>query len=160
MLFRSSLSHVQLFETPRTAACQAPLSVGFCRQEYWSGPGVQSLPSVWEGPLGSSCPLPCFPGSVSEPSFSSQLFPHCGAWLCSGGQHWWWVRLCEDLGLSGPGHEHRAGAGLTEPLAPLMASLAFLSEPAWLMRAPSSQVQCSQALGSLCFLKAAESSLG
>lgn len=69
-------------------------------------------------------------------------------------------RLCEDLGRSGPGHEHRAGTGLTEPLAPLTASLAFLSEPARLMRAPSSQVQCSQALGSLCFLKAAESSLG
>ena len=23
--------------TPRTRACQAPLSMGFCRQEYWSG---------------------------------------------------------------------------------------------------------------------------
>ena len=25
------------FATPLTAACQAPLSVGFSRQEYWSG---------------------------------------------------------------------------------------------------------------------------
>ena len=32
-----SLSHVQLFETPWTVACQAPLSWGFSRQEYWSG---------------------------------------------------------------------------------------------------------------------------
>ena len=32
-----SLSHVQLFATPWTIACQAPLSVGFPRQEYWSG---------------------------------------------------------------------------------------------------------------------------
>ena len=32
-----SLSHVQLFATPWTAACQAPLSMGFLRQEYWSG---------------------------------------------------------------------------------------------------------------------------
>ena len=32
-----SLSCVQLFVTPRTAACQAPLSLGFSRQEYWSG---------------------------------------------------------------------------------------------------------------------------
>jgi len=23
--------------TPRTVACQAPLSIGFSRQEYWSG---------------------------------------------------------------------------------------------------------------------------
>ena len=32
-----SLSRVQLFATPWTAGCQAPLSKGFCRQEYWSG---------------------------------------------------------------------------------------------------------------------------
>ena len=32
-----SLSRVQLFATPRTVAHQAPLSVGFPRQEYWSG---------------------------------------------------------------------------------------------------------------------------
>ena len=32
-----SLSHVQLFATPWTAAYQAPLPKGFSRQEYWSG---------------------------------------------------------------------------------------------------------------------------
>ena len=32
-----SLSRVQLFATPWTAAYQAPLSMGFSRQEYWSG---------------------------------------------------------------------------------------------------------------------------
>ena len=32
-----SLSRVQLFVTPRTVAYQAPLSIGFSRQEYWSG---------------------------------------------------------------------------------------------------------------------------
>ena len=31
------LSHVQLFETPWTIACQAPLSIDFSRQDYWSG---------------------------------------------------------------------------------------------------------------------------
>ena len=29
------LSHVRLFVTPWTAAYQAPLSMGFSRQEYW-----------------------------------------------------------------------------------------------------------------------------
>ena len=29
-------SHVQLFATPWTVACQAPLSMGFSRQEEWS----------------------------------------------------------------------------------------------------------------------------
>ena len=32
-----SLSHVWLFTTPWTAAYQAPPSMGFSRQEYWSG---------------------------------------------------------------------------------------------------------------------------
>ena len=32
-----SLSCVQLFETPWTVALQAPLSMGFPRQGYWSG---------------------------------------------------------------------------------------------------------------------------
>ena len=31
------LRHVQLFASPRTAARQAPLSMGFCRQEHWNG---------------------------------------------------------------------------------------------------------------------------
>ena len=31
------LSRVQLLVTPWTAAYQAPLSMGFSRQEYWSG---------------------------------------------------------------------------------------------------------------------------
>ena len=30
------LSHIQLFMTPWTIACQGPLSMGFSRQEYWS----------------------------------------------------------------------------------------------------------------------------
>ena len=32
-----ALSHAKLFVTPRTAAHQAPLSLGFPRQKYWSG---------------------------------------------------------------------------------------------------------------------------
>ena len=31
------LSHVRLFATLWTVACQAPPSMGFSRQEYWSG---------------------------------------------------------------------------------------------------------------------------
>ena len=33
----SHFSHVRLFATPWTVALQAPLSMGFSRQEYWSG---------------------------------------------------------------------------------------------------------------------------
>ena len=41
------LSCVRLFVTPWTAAYQAPLSMGFSRQEYWSG---VPLPSPTEPP--------------------------------------------------------------------------------------------------------------
>ena len=47
----SSLSHVQLFVTPWTVAYEAALSMGFSRQEYWSGlpfpsPGDLSDPGI------------------------------------------------------------------------------------------------------------------
>ena len=38
-----SLSHVRLLATPWTAAYQAPLSMGFSRQEYWSGVPLTTL---------------------------------------------------------------------------------------------------------------------
>ena len=53
------LSRVQLFATPWTVARQAPLSVGFLRQEYWRGlsfhfpgdlpdPGIESASPAWQ----------------------------------------------------------------------------------------------------------------
>ena len=51
-----SLSHVQLFVTPWTVAHQAPLSMGFSRQENWSG-----LPFPFPGDL---------PDPGIEPRFS------------------------------------------------------------------------------------------
>ena len=40
-------SHVQLFVTPWTVACQAPLSMGFSRQECWSGLPCPSPGFIW-----------------------------------------------------------------------------------------------------------------
>ena len=37
MIVLTHFSYVQLLVTPWTVACQAPLSMGFSRQEYWSG---------------------------------------------------------------------------------------------------------------------------
>ena len=47
---RESLSRVRLFATPWTAAHQAPLSMGFSRQECWSGVPLPS-PTYSEYPL-------------------------------------------------------------------------------------------------------------
>ena len=57
-----SLSHVRLVATPWTAAYQAPPSMGFSRQEYWSG---VPLPS----PGGSSTPEQ-FITATETPGFS------------------------------------------------------------------------------------------
>ena len=53
-----SLSRIQLFVTQRTVACQAPLSMGFPRKEFWSG-------------------LPCLPpGDLPNPGIEPTSVPH------------------------------------------------------------------------------------
>ena len=42
-----SLSHARLLATPWTAAYQAPPSMGFSRQEYWSGLPLPSPEIIW-----------------------------------------------------------------------------------------------------------------
>ena len=64
----SHSSWVWLFGTPRTVACQAPLFMGFSRQEYWSGlpfPAPGYLPDS-EIELGS--PVSLADSLPSEPS--------------------------------------------------------------------------------------------
>ena len=46
-------SHVRLFVTPWTAAHQAPLPMGFSRQEYWSGLPLPSPGLPLPSPFGS-----------------------------------------------------------------------------------------------------------
>ena len=43
LLLLSHFSHVRLCVTPKTAAHQTPLSLGFSRQEHWSGLPFPSL---------------------------------------------------------------------------------------------------------------------
>ena len=65
------LSHVQLFATPRTIACQVPQSMGFSREEPWSG-----LPFP---PLGDLPDPGIEPVSPVTPVLASELFtttPH------------------------------------------------------------------------------------
>ena len=57
-----SLSRVQLFATPWSAAYQVPPTMGFSRQEYWSGVPLPSPSYKYSLPymkLGSSYELPC-----------------------------------------------------------------------------------------------------
>jgi len=65
-------NHVQLFETPWTVAHQAPLSIGFSRQEYWSGlpcppPGDLSDPGIK-------------PASLKSPALAGGFFTTSAIW--------------------------------------------------------------------------------
>ena len=60
------LSYVQLFATPWPVACQAPLSMGFSRQEYWSG-----LPCPPPGDLSN---LGIEPVSLLSPALAGRFF--------------------------------------------------------------------------------------
>ena len=61
-----SLSLVRLFATPWTVAYQAPPSIGFSRQEYWSG-----LPFPSAGDLLDPGIEPGFPSFQAE-AFTSE----------------------------------------------------------------------------------------
>ena len=87
------LGHVQLFATPWTVAHQAPLSMGFFRQEYWSGfpfpspgdlpdPGVESTSPVSAGGFFTTVP----PGKSSIYIQFSSVAQSCPT-LCNAMNH-------------------------------------------------------------------------
>ena len=72
LLLLSRVSRVRLFATPYTAAHQAPLSLGFSRQEHWSG---LPFPSPMherkrKSEVSQSCPTLCNPIDSSLPGSS------------------------------------------------------------------------------------------
>ena len=80
-----SLSHVWFFVTLWTVACQAPLSMGFSRQEYWSGlpclpPG--DLPNPGITPRSPALQLDSLPtepqGSPKKQAF--KILKHVVSW--------------------------------------------------------------------------------
>ena len=66
------LSYVQLFVNPWTVAHQAPLSVEFSRQEYWSG-----LPFP---PPGDPPDPGIKPESPASPASAGGFFTTCTTW--------------------------------------------------------------------------------
>ena len=67
-----TLSHVQLFVTLWTVACQAALSMGLSRQEYWSG-----LPF----PMSGDLPDPGIePASPMSPALAGGFFTTSATW--------------------------------------------------------------------------------
>ena len=68
----SYFSCVQHFATQRTIACQTPLSMGFSRQEYWSG-----LPCPHPGDLLNP---EIEPMSLMSPALADEFFTSSGTW--------------------------------------------------------------------------------
>ena len=75
----SCFSHVRLSATPWTVACQAPLSMRFPRQEYWSGlpcPPPRDIPDPGNKPMSPASPalqvnsLPTEPPGKPDPCCS------------------------------------------------------------------------------------------
>ena len=70
-----SLSHVRLFVTPWTIAYQAPPSMGFSRQEYWSGlpfPSPGDLPNPGIEPKSPTFQADTLPSEL--PGKSKELY--------------------------------------------------------------------------------------
>ena len=72
IILRLLLSCIQLFATPWTVAHQAPLSMEFFRQEYWSG-----LPFFIPLPNPEIKPLSCVSCT------GRQILYHCATWEAS-----------------------------------------------------------------------------
>ena len=83
------LSRVQLFATPWTVAHQAPLSMGFCRQEDWSGlpfssPGDLPNPGIKPGsPTLQADTFPSEPPGKTKNSHSEVALTLCDPMDCS-----------------------------------------------------------------------------
>ena len=72
LLLQSRFSCVRLCATPQTAAHQAPLSLGFSRQEHWSGLPfpLQCMKVKSESEVVQSCLTPSDPMDYSLPGSS------------------------------------------------------------------------------------------
>ena len=70
LLLLSCFSRVRLCATPEMAAHQAPLSLGFSKQEHWSGLPFPSPMHESESEVTQSCPTLSNPMDCSPPDSS------------------------------------------------------------------------------------------
>ena len=70
LLLLSRFSRIRLCATPETVAHQAPPSLGFSRQEHWSGLPFPSPMQESESEVTQSCPTPSDPMDCSLPGSS------------------------------------------------------------------------------------------
>ena len=102
LCYTQSLSLVRLFVTPQTVAGQAPLSVGFSRQVYWSGlpfpppgdlpnPGIELTSPALAGRCFTTEPPLYYLKPPGQPVGSRQSFSKQTAWGPRGEMPWAWT---------------------------------------------------------------------
>ena len=72
LLLLSHFSCVRLCATPQMAAHQAPLSLGFFRQEHWSGVAMSFSTACMQARSLQSCLTLCDPMDSSPPGSAVQ----------------------------------------------------------------------------------------
>ena len=99
-----SLSRIRLLATPWTAAYQAPQSMGFPRQEYWSGvplpsPYLYLSKNYLSFLLEQVSPSLSLSLSLSLTHTHTHTHTHTLVWLMGGSQHAKMQSAQDDLGL-------------------------------------------------------------
>ena len=134
ILHCQSLSRVQLFVTPWTAAHQAPLSTEFSRQEYWS-----KLPCPSPGDLPDPGIEPGFPALQvdslpSEPQGNSSVICSIRGSVCMDKTYWraQWTLLSA---LRWPQGKVRNGVFPVVSVNKDVTVISDCSPPLWALRA-------------------------
>ena len=139
-----SLSGVLLFAIPWTVACQAPLFMGFSRQEYWrrlTFPIPRDLPDPEIQPM-----------SLASPALAGGLLPLCHFRFSSVAQSC--PTLCDPMNCSTPGlpvhhqlpeftqtHVHRVSDAI-QPSHPLSSPSPPAPNPSQLGHFTTCQILC------------------
>ena len=116
-----SLSHVRLFGTPQTVDHQAPLSMEFSRQDYWSGlPKTSSRGSSW---LWDWTESPALAGgfftseSPGDTVITCFLFWPYGLWVLVP---WSWTEPCMSPVVEAQSPNHWTTREFSAPLLELI----------------------------------------
>ena len=136
----SRFSHVWLFATLWIVACQAPLSLGLFRQEYWSG-----LPCP---PSGDLLDPGIEPTSLTSPALEGEFFTTSTTWetkelpytfpnaapfyiLSNSAQGLWFLHIWLN------GHEFEQGPGDGEGMGSLACCSCTCMSRTWLSNWPT-----------------------
>ena len=144
LLLLSHFSRVRLCATPYTAAHQAPLSMGFSRQEHWSGvplPSLSHMYKPWEN-ISTQC--------VRAKSFQSCLTVAPQAPLSMGFSR---QEYCSGLPCPALGHLPSPRIEPTSLMSPALSGGFLTTTVPWEIQGSSYKILCTYLNSLTCTLK-------